>query len=102
MAYFAEFYSPSTGYIAGSMPPRFDEAYKRPIAACGDRAIIEIDGRLSPENVADIARQTCIQRGYIGYKVYKGESIARMAPVSGYWPVTTKVDNTAASAYYGN
>lgn len=99
---FARFYQRSTGYVPGTIPPRFDDAHKTPIEASGDRAVIIIDARLSPENTATIAREECTKRGYIGYRIFEGRSFSDSRAVSGFWPVPSKVDTTAKSATYGN
>ena len=95
---YAQFYSMSTGYVDGTIPPQFDDAHKKPIEACGDRSIVIIDARLSKENIGAIAAKTCKERGYCGYRIFKGDSILNGKPISGYWPVATKVDNSATSA----
>jgi hypothetical protein len=91
---YAQFYTMSTGYVAETIPPRFDDAHKRPIEACGDRGIVFIDARLKPETIGEIARRECEKRGYIGYRIYKGARLDDAKPISGYWPVAAsgKVD----------
>lgn len=79
---FAQFYQLSTGYVPGSIPPRFDDAYKRPIGACGDRAVIVLDARHSNATNDNIARAECEKRGYIGYQIFRGESFTRNRSVS--------------------
>ena len=99
---YAQFYQMSTGYVSGSVPPRFDDPHKQPIEACGDRGVIVIDARLSPTNTATIAAAECVKRGFCGYRVFEGRSFSDSRPVSGYWPVANKVDHTATLAAYGN
>ena len=79
---FAQFYQLSTGYVPGSIPPRFDDAYKRLIEACGDRAVIVLDARHSNATNDNIARAECENRGYIGYQIFRGESFIRSRSVS--------------------
>lgn len=67
---FAQFYQLSTGYIPGTIPPKFGE--KRIIEACGDRAVIILDGRFNLRTNDDIARLECIKRKFIGYSLHKG------------------------------
>lgn len=99
---YAQFYKPSTGYIPGSIPPRFDPAYVMPIEACGDRALIIIDARMRPSDAGRIAAQECRDRGFIGWRMYEGASISSAKPVSGYWPVSQGAeDKSALSAYRG-
>lgn len=84
---YAQFFHIGTGFVPGSIPPQFDDAYKRPIEACGDRSVVVIDARLSAETIASIARAECVKRGYVGYRIFKGDSLTRSSPISGYWPV---------------
>lgn len=79
---FAQFYYLSTGYIPGSIPPRFDDAYKTPIEACGDRAVIVLDARHSNTTNDAIARAECEKRGYVGYQIFRGETFTRSHSVS--------------------
>lgn len=79
---FAQFYHLSTGYVPGSIPPRFDDAYKLPIEACGDRAVIVLDARRSNATNDNIARAECEKRGYIGYQIFRGETFTRCRSVS--------------------
>lgn len=99
---YIQFFQLSSGYIPGSIPPKFDDAYKKPIEACGPDSIKIIDGRWSNKTIAEIARRLCLSRGFCGYRIYSGESFTRSKPISGYWPVPSKVDNSALSATYGN
>lgn len=55
-----------------------------PIEACGDRAVIILDGRSSLETHKEIAEITCRQRGFIGYTLHKGESFTRSNPITKY------------------
>lgn len=98
---YVQFFQLSTGYVQGSIPPRFDPAHRRPIEVCGDRGIVRVDGRISRDRVATIARCTAIERGYVGYQVLEGDSLLSAKPVSGYWPVAHCVDRTADSASHG-
>ena len=73
MKTFAEFYTLSTGYIAGTIPPQFGKPQL--ISATGDRSVIQIDSRLSHKNAMKIAEDECKKRGYIGYKILQGNSL---------------------------
>ena len=98
---YVQFYTPSTGYVEGSIPPRFDEALKLPIKACGDRGVMIVDGRIEASKVAAIAASEAVKRGYAGYRVFQGRTFTDAKPVSGFWPVPHIADTTAASASYG-
>ena len=67
---YAQFYQLSTGYIVGTIPPKFGKP--EIIEACGDRSVIILDGRYTETNNILIARSECIKRGYIGYSVHDG------------------------------
>ena len=43
------------------------------VEACGDRAVIILDGRNGRATHNAIAREECKKRGYIGYTIHKGE-----------------------------
>ena len=57
------------------------------IEACGDRSVIIIDGRLSRENIGKIAAHECERRGYMAWRIFRGETLNRSNPVSGIWYV---------------
>ena len=98
---YVQFYTRSTGYVEGSIPPRFDEALKLPIEACGDRGVMIVDASIRPSKVAAIAASEAVKRGYIGYRVFQGRTFTDAKPISGFWPVPRRTDTTAASASYG-
>ena len=52
------------------------------IEACGDRAVIILDGRNSSQTMLDIAESFGRQRKYNAYQIYKGESFTRAKPMS--------------------
>lgn len=72
---FVQFYEKSTGYIEGTIPPRFD--VPKWIPACGDRSIIIYDGRLKHSTLTQDANRECILRGFLGWQFYKGDSLTR-------------------------
>ena len=74
MRHFAQFYAPSTGYVAGSIPPRFDGP-RELIPACGDRAVIAIDGRISEWKREHVAHAECKARGFAAYRLMCGDDI---------------------------
>jgi hypothetical protein len=69
---FAKFYQISTGYISGTIPPKFDEAHKVPISACGSDSIYFFDGRLSLDSCISMARTVCKQRKLTGFTIEAG------------------------------
>lgn len=99
---FVQFYKESTGYVAGTIPPKFDEAHKRLIEACGDRGVLVIDDRLKSETVGAIAARECAARGFLAWRIFNGESFARSRPISGLWRVSNGAnDKSAMSATWG-
>jgi hypothetical protein len=57
----------------------------RLIEACGDRAVVILDGRETNRSHSEIAREECAKRGYLAYQLFKGDGFARSQP---YSPVT--------------
>ena len=62
--YFATFFRPSA-----TDPTRLVEA-------CGDRAVIILDGRCQSEH-HPVAAKTCQERRYAAYQIHKGDSLLR-------------------------
>lgn len=63
MKYHAEFFQID---LAGKLSP-----------ACGDRSVIILDGRISEHSMRCIAADECKRRGYVAYRVNRGESFTR-------------------------
>ena len=89
MKKYVQFWTESTGYVAGSMPPRFEASSVRPIEACGDRAVIRLDGRESVATALPFCRTECRKRGYIGFTVIAGESLLSARECRPYEAVST-------------
>lgn len=81
---FVQYYKLSTGYDYKTNS--FKEELKAPIPACGDRAVLVLDGRQSLKTWHNDAKAfNGIRRNvYCGYVLYKGESFTRAKPVSEY------------------
>lgn len=73
---YAQFYHLSTGYIAGTVPPKFSDDCRRPIPAVGSCAVMYVDGRYNDRRAAYEARKTCRERGYIGFTMHAGPTLA--------------------------
>jgi hypothetical protein len=82
---FASFYQLSTGYVTGSLPPRFD-GQKMPIEATGDRSVIVLDGRESLASQIAVARSECAKRGYVGFVLCRGDTFTRAKPITSFQP----------------
>ncbi len=52
------------------------------IEACGDRAVIILDGRNNETTWHLLAWAESVKRGYIGYILYSGESFTRSKAIS--------------------
>jgi len=67
------------------------------IEACGDRSVVILDGRLRPQAMGQIAAAECVKRGYLAWRIFKGESFTRSIPVSQIWyaPATAPVQDPA-------
>lgn len=61
------------------------------IEACGDRSVIILDGRNSRETMGKISAAECAKRGYIAWRVFKGDTFTRSAPVSQLWYVHNNI-----------
>ncbi|MDR5726251.1 MAG: hypothetical protein RB191_02160 [Terriglobia bacterium] len=85
---YAEFYHNSTGYIPGTIPPRYDAAHVALIPACGSDSVAILDGRWSVRHGADIARGICRKRGFLGFAIHRGESFTRSHEVRALERVT--------------
>lgn len=98
---YAQFYQLSTGCVPGTIPPRFDAAHRAPIEATGDRSVVVIDGRLSVDNMAQIAARECAKRGYVGWRIFKGSSFTNGPPVNAYQPIDDGITVTIGAARLG-
>ena len=67
MKTFIQFYRLSTGYIQGTIPPKFDKAHQKPIEALGSDGVLFVDGRWSKSTQHEKAREYAKARGFIGY-----------------------------------
>jgi hypothetical protein len=62
-------------------PVNYGQPDLSPIEACGDRAVIILDGRSKPNTHVDIARRECVKRGYVGFTLHIGEAFTRSSMV---------------------
>jgi len=75
MSKYIQFYGMSTGYVPGSIPPKFSEAHKKPIELCGSDSIFPIDGRFCDATVHQVAKEQALKRRAIGYKITHGLTV---------------------------
>ena len=70
--------------------------------ACGDRSVIILDGRYSNDTNGKISAEECSKRGYLAWRVFKGDSFTRSKPVSQLWFVhNSREDISSMSATFG-
>jgi hypothetical protein len=72
MKSYIQFLTLSTGYVSGSIPPRFDNSHKKPIEMLGSDGIFQVDGRWCSATVHAVAREQAKNRRAIGYKLCHG------------------------------
>ena len=90
---YAQFYQRPVNYGQPDLPL---------IEACGDRSVVIIDARLSRANIGRIAAAECTKRGYLAWRIFKGEAFTRSQPISQLWYVSTgREDKTTMSATFG-
>ena len=90
MKYFAQFFHRSA----------IDE--NRIIEACGDRAVIILDGRCTKQWMGQIAAEECKKRGFVAWQVHAG-NFRESKPISQIWYVNNDapVKNPAWLAAHG-
>lgn len=62
------------------------------IPACGDRAVVILDGRASRNIHHRNARAICAARGYLAYQLNKGDTFTRCSPISQVIRVTPHIE----------
>ena len=62
-------------------PVNYGQSDLSPIEACGDRAVIILDGRNGHSDRVAIAARECAKRGYIGFSLHMGETFTRSSMV---------------------
>lgn len=72
MKSYIQFLTFSTGYLPGSIPPRFDDSLKKPIEMLGSGGVFKVDGRWNSATVHAVAREQAKSRRAIGYKLCHG------------------------------
>ncbi len=78
MKFYAEFHRRD---LAGNLAP-----------GTGDRAIVQIDARLSDRSIRAIAADTCKRRGYEAYQMLRGSALRDARPVGRLVDVTGRSD----------
>lgn len=93
---YAQFFILSTGYVPGSIPPRFDAAHVAPIEACGSDGVFILDGRYGLSRCADAAREECKRRKkYVGFTIMQGETFSRSRCIREFEAVRTTAGGAA-------
>lgn len=81
MRQFAQFFHRSTGYVQGSIPPRFDGP-KTLIEACGSDSVLPLDGRLGLMSAIAEARTTALKRGFPAFEIRFGSTYSSGKPAT--------------------
>lgn len=71
-----------------SVPGDWNNFVSKPIEACGDRAVLILDGRNSMPTHQMNAQLIGRQRGYVGYTLNKGDSFTRSKEIQAYRSLT--------------
>ena len=79
MKVYVQFYHLSTGYIEGSIPPRFSDENKKPIELCGSDGVFILDGRNNIETMEEDAQQRMQKlnkfgKQITGYRILRANS----------------------------
>ena len=83
---FIQFYSMSTGYIEGTIPPQFAEYNKKPIPACGSNSVYKCDGRWGLSAMHRVAKELGRERGFVGYSIESGDFLNH-STIWGFTPI---------------
>ena len=78
MKTYVQFYTMSTGYIPGSLPPKFSDNFKKPTELLGSWGFFILDGRNNLEtmiNDAEHRKNQLNDHAIIGYKIIKSRSL---------------------------
>tara|TARA_R110000868_G_scaffold711_4_gene5133 strand:+ start:409 stop:675 length:267 start_codon:yes stop_codon:yes gene_type:complete len=62
-------------FYANNLAGKVDEAM-------GDRSVVIMDARLSSSTIGSIAEAECLKRGYLAWRIFRGESFTRSASIS--------------------
>lgn len=81
MRQFAQFFHHSTGYVPGTIPPRFDGP-KTLIEACGSDSVLPLDGRLGLMSAIAQAREVARKRGFPAFEVRFGSTFSTGKPAT--------------------
>ena len=57
------------------------------VEACGDRAVIILDGRQCMGVMKDLSLYWGRKRGYLAYQIHRGESFTRSQPITDVIPI---------------
>jgi hypothetical protein len=83
---YVQFYQNSTGYIAGSIPPRFSDEHIKPIEMCGSDSVYILDGRNNLENMVCDAekrmeKMRTIHADICGYKIIRAQRLSDIGTI---------------------
>jgi hypothetical protein len=79
----AQFFVLSTGYVEGSLPPRFEASNRKPTPACGSDGVLVLDGRRCITNLCKVARTHAENSGkFVAFQLHRGPSFSRSVPAT--------------------
>lgn len=58
------------------------------VEACGDRAVIILDGRSHAGTHHQLSARACRERGFVAYQLHKGNCFTRISKSTGIYRVT--------------
>lgn len=79
MKVYVRFYTNSTGYIEGSIPPQFTPENVKPIPVVGTDGVFILDGRNTLRNMIYNAESRMnkmnrnLNKGFVGFKIVRSE-----------------------------
>jgi len=76
---FAQFFTRSTGYVPGTIPPRFDGP-RELIEACGDRGVLIVDARVRASTASALARDHAKRYGFEAFQLHRGATFTHSKP----------------------
>ena len=79
---FAQFYTDSTGYVEGTIPPVYRKEAVRLVEMLGSDGVAYLDGRYGVKRLHDTAREIGKKRGAKGYRLFAGLSFRDARPLS--------------------
>jgi len=87
--YYAQFYQLSTGYVPGSIPPKFDPKLVALVPAVGSEQILKLDGRLHRATHLQQATEHARRLGFKAFSFHKADRIIANPQTAAKYTVST-------------